>query len=470
MRRLSIRAKLTAAFAAASLLVLALAGLFVYVRVNTDLTDSIDGGLHARADELGALVSRGSPRALRLNGQLLVEKEDGFAQVLTPRGRVVVTRGPGGRPVAATTLRPRVGAAIAPAEAKAAARQQVLIADRTISGIEGEARILARPVTVGDQVRVVVIGTSTADRNETLAGLRRTFLIAAPAVILLASGFGYLLAGRAMAPVAAMRRRAEEITLERSGERLPLPPADDEIHQLGETLNTMLDRIEASLARERVFVSDASHELRTPLAILRAELELADRPGRTPDEVRSALHSAAEEVERLSQLAEDLLVIARSDRGRLPIAREPVALADLLEGVRERFAHRGADAGRRIKVEAAADARAELDPLRMEQALGNLVDNALRHGDGEVRLAAALDGGRAVFEVSDEGSGIPGEFQPQAFERFTRADDGRTGGGAGLGLAIVRAIADAHGGEAAIAASPRGGATVVVSVPLDQDA
>ena len=118
-----------------------------------------------------------------------------------------------------------------------------------------------------------------------------------------------------------MRRRAQEITLERSGERLPLPRAEDEIHHLGETLNLMLDRLEAGVQRERVFVDEASHELRTPLAILGAELELADRPERSPEDLRAAVGSAREEIDRLSQLAEDLLVIARFDQGQLPIAR-----------------------------------------------------------------------------------------------------------------------------------------------------
>jgi signal transduction histidine kinase len=336
--------------------------------------------------------------------------------------------------------------------------------EREVPGIDDEARIIARPVKAGNRIVVVAVGGSTEDRDETLAGLRYAFLIGAPVALLLASGLGYLLAGRALAPVEAMRRRAGEITLERSGERLPLPRAEDEIHDLGQTLNTMLDRIEASLERERVFVSDASHELRTPLANLRAELELANREGRSPDEMRAALRSAAEETERLTQLAEDLLVIARSDQGRLPIKREPTDLGTLLDRVRDRFSRRAEQAGRQISVDA-NDVAAEVDPLRLEQAVGNLVDNALRHGDGEVRLHAAMNGDDATVSVSDHGSGFPSGFADQAFERFTRADQGRTAGGAGLGLAIVQAIATAHGGEAEIVANANGATTVRISLP-----
>ncbi|MGZ5321897.1 MAG: sensor histidine kinase, partial [Solirubrobacterales bacterium] len=315
-------------------------------------------------------------------------------------------------------------------------------------------------VTAFDRVHVVVVGASTQDREETLVGLRAAFGVGAPVAILLASGLGFLLAGRALAPVEALRRRAAEITLERSGERLPLPASEDEIHRLAATLNEMLDRIESSLERERVFVADASHELRTPLAILRAELELAGKPGRSPEELRAALASAAEEVERLTRLAEDLLVIARSDQGRLPVKREPVRLDELLERVRGRFASRAEAEGRSIAAEAPSGAEAELDSLRMEQALGNLVDNALRHGRGTVRLAASRNGQRAELSVADEGTGFPEAFAPRAFERFTRADEGRTGGGAGLGLAIVRAVARAHGGDASA-----DGARVRISVP-----
>jgi signal transduction histidine kinase len=301
---------------------------------------------------------------------------------------------------------------------------------------------------------------------ETLNGLLKAFLIWSPVGLVLAGGFGYLLAGRSLAPVDAMRRRAQRITLARTGERLPLPRAHDEIHDLGETLNAMLDRIEGLLERERVFVADASHELRTPLAILRTELELAERPGRSPEDVRAAVRSAAEEVDRLARLAEDLLVIARSDQGQLPLETEQVDLRELLDRVSARFAPAARDAGRQLVVEAAPRTVAGIDPLRIEQALGNLVDNALRHGSGDVRLSARLEAGLAVIEVSDAGDGFPAGFESQAFERFTRPG-GRAGEGSGLGLAIARAVATAHSGSIDIVpGQPR--TTVRIAVPLSQ--
>ena len=457
--RLSIRAKLTVAFAAALILVLALAGLFVYLRVSSGLTEAIDDSLQARASDVAAVVARGEEdeaddRRQSLSGGLF-GGEEGFSQILTPGGRVV-----------ASTLPPGAGPALDPEQLDRAAGERIVVEGREVPGVEGEARVLGEPASSPDGKVVVVAGASTDDRSEALAGIASAFAIGAPLALLVASGLGYLLAARSLAPVEAMRRRASGITLERSGERLPLPRAEDEIHRLGETLNTMLDRIEAVLERERVFVADASHELRTPLATLRTELELALRSERSSEELRAALRSAAEEVDRLSQLAEDLLVIARSDQGRLPIAREPIELSVLLERVRKRFEDRARERGREIVVAAPSSLRAELDGLRIEQALGNLVENALRHGGGEVSLSARRDDGSAVLEVSDHGPGFPDGFEAEAFDRFTRAGDGRTGGGAGLGLAIVRAIATAHGGGVVVAASGEAATTLRITLPL----
>ncbi len=446
---LSIRARLTAAFAAAMILVLVMAGAFVYLKVRSDLTEALEESLGSRADDVAALVSAAGTSTPDLGGERLVDGEDSFAQVIGPDGEVV-----------ASTLPASSGAAITPTEAQAAAGGEPLVSERDVPSIDGEAKLLARSVETPAGESTVVVGATTQDRSEALAGLTGAFAIGGPVAILLASLLGYLLAGRAMAPVESMRRRAAGITLERSGERLPLPRADDELHRLGETLNEMLDRIEGSLERERVFVADASHELRTPLAILRTELELARRPGRSADELRAALQSTAEEVDRLARLAEDLLVIARSDQGRLPIAREATELESLLERVRDRFAPQAAEAGREISVSAPVGSQAELDPMRIEQALGNLVENSLRHGAGDVRLEADLNGGSTVLEVSDAGPGFPDGFRDRAFERFSRADEGRTGGGAGLGLAIVRAVAQAHGGDA-----EADGSTVKLTLP-----
>jgi signal transduction histidine kinase len=190
---------------------------------------------------------------------------------------------------------------------------------------------------------------------------------------------------------------------------------------LARRLNAMLGRLENALERERAFVADASHELRTPLALLRTELELALRHARTFDEAAQTLRGALAKTERLSRLADDLLVLARMDRGALPVEREQIEGQKLLDRIAERFARRAHAAGRHIDVIAPVALAVAADPLRLEQALGNLIDNALSHGAGTVRVAATHSGGRVEVHVTDQGPGFP------TISRSAPSSDSRAG-------------------------------------------
>jgi signal transduction histidine kinase len=223
-----------------------------------------------------------------------------------------------------------------------------------------------------------------------------------------------------------------------------VPETGDELERLGTTLNEMLGRLETALEREREFVADAGHELRTPLALLRTELELALRQGTTVEELRDAILMSSREADRLSQLAEDLLLIASADRGRLPLRREPVSVDQLFGGIVTRFELQARESGKSVRAVPAQGLTVDGDLLRLQQALGNLVDNALRYGGSAIRLEADEQG----LHVRDDGPGFASGFLPHAFERFSRGDGARGGGGAGLGLSIVHAIAEAHGGSA----------------------
>jgi two-component system OmpR family sensor kinase len=457
MRRLPIRLRMTAALAVAMALVLAGTSWFLYARLDSHLTLALDRDLRLREQDLAALVRQPDASLAAVSGGRLVERGESYAQLMDARGSVLKTTRPlGDRPL------------LTPGEL-ARARQGPLFANRrSVPGLDEPSRLLATPLQREGRRLVLVVGATSQDRAETLAGFRDELLIAGPIALLLASLVGYLLAGLALRPVESMRRRAAAISAETPGERLPVPATGDELERLGETLNAMLGRLEAALEREREFVADAGHELRTPLALLRTELELALRHAESPEELREAVRLSSEEVDRLSQLAEDLLLVARSDRGKLPLRLETLDAAELLTSVATRFQWRAEEAQRSLAPAAEPGAQIRGDRLRLEQALGNLVDNALRHGEGEVRLAAEPVDGLVELHVTDEGHGFPPHFLGQAFERFTRADPARTRGGAGLGLSIVRVIAEAHGGSAEAANRTHGGADVWVSLPVDQ--
>jgi len=419
---MSARLRVTLVFTAVMAVVLLGAGLFLYLRLGHELDAGIERNLEARA------------------GTFNDRDDDAVAQVLDTSGRVVQsTEEAGQTPLLSTE------------QIREALDDEVTV-DRELD--DDRYRLLGTE----SGGRVVVVGESVDDRDEAVASLGTLLLIGGPITLLLAALAGYGATAAALRPVERMRARAAQIEAAEPGARLPVPPADDEIGRLGATLNAMLDRIEAAFQRERTFVADASHELRTPLSILRTELELALSRGRTNEELVAALRSASEETDRLVALAEDLLVIARSDQGELPIRAEELRAAELLERVRDRRAPEAT-------IAAGADGLVvHGDPLRLEQALGNLLDNARRYGGPPIELAAEARDGAVRLHVRDDGPGMPDGLA--AFERFTRGDAARGRGGAGLGLAIVAAIARAHGGEAGAANGPDGGADVWIELPV----
>jgi two-component system, OmpR family, sensor kinase len=445
LARLPVRARLTLAFTGVMAVLLAAASIALSLLVAHNLDSTINDGLAARAGDAAALVRTGTGRGR------LVRTGEAFAQLLSPAGQVIdTTPGAGPAPL------------LSPAET-ARARRRVVIADRP--GRRGEElRLYARPARTPHGHAVVVVGESLLQRERALDALHALLAVGGPLALLIASGVGYAMAAAALRPVERMRRRAAAITVAETGGRLPVPLANDELGRLGRPLNEMLGRLEVAFNRERAFVSDASHELRTPLSILRMELELALRGRHTKGEIEAALRSAAEETERLSRLAEDLLVIARSDQGRLPVRPQPLDAGDVLRRVAARFQTRAKAEGRPLDPQPAPGVVVQADPARLEQALANLVDNALSYGEGAVALSARRENGAVELHVSDEGAGFPPAFLPHAFERFSRADQARGGGSAGLGLAIASAVAKAHGGTAHAANRDRG-ADVWISIP-----
>ncbi|MBA3865563.1 MAG: HAMP domain-containing protein [Solirubrobacterales bacterium] len=454
MSHISIRLRVTLVFAVVMALVLGATGVFVYLRFEAELDATINAGLRSRANDVAALIKE-ADSGLAEGQQHLVGRTESFAEVLEVGGRVSDSSLAVGRHVLLT-----------PIELKRALSVPIFLNRGPLPGLQDESRLLAVPVTARGKERVVVVGTSTEARTDSLTDLAQLLLVGGPVALLLASLAAYGVAAAALKPVEAMRSRAAEISAAEPDQRLPVPPTHDEVARLGLTLNEMLERLGEALAHERAFVADASHELRTPLAILRTELELALAKGRSPEELRAALASAAEETDRLTQLSEDLLTIAQTERGELPLRIARVDLPATLAGIERRFSGRAEERGRRIDVDAPSPLSLEADRLRLDQAIGSMVDNALRYGAGPIEVRAVGEGGSVEIHVLDRGEGFPPEFLERAFERFSRASSSDRDGGSGLGLAIVQTVARAHGGEAHAANRAEGGADVWVTLPV----
>ncbi|MFH0915621.1 MAG: ATP-binding protein [bacterium] len=452
---LPIRIRLTLVFALAMAIVLAAMGVFLYVGLGSALDEAIDASLRTRADDVAALILQSESGLQEGGGSGLTDSGQSLAQVLGQTGAVIDST---------PNLGP--GSLLSSTELRQAAQGTITLERASVTGVEGSTRLLATPVRAQDQDLVVVVGASLENRSEALSNLLSQLAVGGPLALLAAALLAYGLASAAFRPVESMRRQADAISATEPGRRLPVSKARDEIARLGATLNDMLARLESALATERAFVSDASHELRTPLTLLKAELDLALSRERPAEELVAALRSAAEETDRLAQLAEDLLVLARADQGRLPVRLSTVDAKEIIESVRERFGRRAADSGMTLEAKSPAGLLLAGDRLRLEQALANMVENSLRHGASPIQLTVMDRGDTAEIHVLDRGPGFKPAFLPRAFERFSQADESRSAGGAGLGLPIVDIIARAHGGTAHAADRDGGGADVWLSLPL----
>lgn len=419
--RWPLRTRVALAFLAATAIAVTGLGVLVQLRVSDALEDRLRDSVGAEADRLEATSDRDLAAAVSaLGGEV-------HAQVLTAGGDVRASS----RLVEDSLLDVE--------ELQASGRTRWL--QRTVTVLDDDAAaagqldsererlvLLIKPVGEG----FLVVGTSRQDADEALTTLRNQLLIAGPLALAVAGGLGYVVAGAGLRPIERMRARAATISARSAGERLPVPEADDELRRLALTLNAMIGRLDDGLQRERRFVADASHDLRTPLALMLTEIELALAGQRTPEELRQALHSVDDEVRRLIALAEDLLERADSGDLSLPIESRPVDLLALVARVVERF--RPAAGSRGIELTAPRPVEIHGDVTRLDRALSNLVDNAIRHGAGDIDVAVSAVPGKAVVTVTDEGDGFPTDVSLRP-------------GDSGLGLRIVREIARAHGGS-----------------------
>jgi two-component system OmpR family sensor kinase len=440
--RMSLRWRLTLAFAVAMTGILAALGTLVYFSVSSELLAAVDRDLGVRADALTSALAADPSTPLE-GGHRFVDPDEAFAQVIDAHGATVdSTAGVTGHPL------------LSAAAALAVVRPQFFTEPATAR--DDPRRLLAVPAQIDRQPRIVVVGQTLGDRNDALARLLELFAVLGPIALLATSTGGWVLAGRALRPVDKMRRRATELAMQDGLAQLPVPSTRDELARLAQTLNSLLARVHTSAERELRFVDDASHELRTPLAVLKAELDLSLSRPRGAEDLQDTVRAAARETDRLVRLAEDLLVLARVRQQGLPVKRRLTDVADLIESS-VGPARAAADAAGREIVVRAVDSVVDVDPDRMRQALLNLLDNALRHGAGTVTVTTSQDASGFSIEVRDEGPGIAPALRSTAFEPFRRGPslDGPLGG-SGLGLSIVRAVVEAHSGTATAFAEQHG--------------
>jgi two-component system OmpR family sensor kinase len=456
-----IRLRLTLVVAAATILLAGLAGLLGPRALQTSLVEAIDEHLAQRATPITVVLTDPDDTTVDLGdlGDEVNASPGSFVQVLDPSGRVLASS-------AGLPNRPLVPASVL---ARLTTGSPIGFEEPLDGRGSERVRVLAVPVARADGRYVVAVGSSLATTQAALERVRTGLVAGGVAVVALASLGAWLLAGAALRPVERLRAAVAAVPPDQPGQALQVPATRDELAALAATMNQLLGRIGQALERERRLIADASHELRNPLAVLRTELELADQPGRSRAELAESVSHAAREADRVARLAEDLLFLARTDQGGPNVAPTRQPLHPVLAGAVTAASGRAAAGGIRLELEVEAGLDASVDADRLRQAADNLLDNALRVAPrgSAVQVQAQRRDGTVTLAVSDAGPGFPAHFLPHAFERFRRADPARTRqhGGAGLGLAIVEAIARGHGGRAEAANRPEGGAVVRLILP-----
>ena len=438
--RLSIRVRTTLGATVVVGVALVVAGVLVVLLLRRDLTASVDAAADLRAEDLVAALEAGRDPASLVAG----DDDEALVQIVTEDGRVVA---------ASEDL--EGAAALASDEVEG---RSVDVPDES----DGY-RLVADTADLDGGHLLVVVARSADAVDEGTGAVGGSLLVGIPLLLLLVAATTWIVTGRALRPVEAIRREVDAITEAEMARRVPAPGGRDEIARLAGTMNAMLDRLETGRDRTRRFVSDASHELRSPIATIRHELEVARADPTVVDVAALADRLLAEDL-RMQALVEDLLLLARSDEGRIVGVRRPVDVDDLVLAEAARL--RRLD-GVAVDASGVGAGQVSGDAAALGRVVRNLVDNAARHASTTVHLGVATEGPTVRVWVADDGPGIPAADRERVFERFTRLDASRTRGtgGYGLGLAIAAEVVRAHGGRIGVTDGPAGGARFVVDLP-----
>lgn len=425
---------------------LAIGSLSLYVVLGLAGMRTLDASAGATSADVVQLVEEGRlPEPIPVTGSQIVQVVDAEDRVLS-----------------ASTNADRLTSLLGPGEVARALDSPITVPGSRI-GLSSPLRVTAQRAdtgTGGSARRTVLVAQQFDDVADAQRILGVTLLATYPLLLVVLVLIAWRVVGATLRPVEALRSAADEISGTGQRDRLPVPSSHDEIHALALTLNSMLDRLAAARERQRSFVADAAHELRSPLASMRTQLEVAERRGEAPD----ALPDLVEEVQRMTGLVDDLLVLARLDATPEGADPRPVDLDLLLAEVVGRFA------GARVPVTLLPGPSVTVElarPEHLDRVVTNLLTNGVRHARSQVHVELLADTGEVLITVTDDGEGVPEAQREEVFERFTRLDQARDrdAGGSGLGLAIARQLVEGVGGSVAIGEAAGGGAAVVVRLP-----
>jgi heavy metal sensor kinase len=400
-----------------------------------------------------------------LNLDRIIEEATGqrptgkFIQVLDKTGRIGLKSGSLGKfqlPISIKALR------------NASKGKMTFETNRTIGTVP--IRIVTMPIVEGRRIaNIVQVASSLEDVEKALHTLFLILSITIPSALAVASLGGHFLANRALNPVDEVTNTARAITSHNLNKRIRIKKAKDEIGRLAETFNEMISRLDLSFKKIRQFSADASHELKTPLTVLKGEIEVALRRARTGDEYREILSSNLEEINNMTRIVDDLLLLSRADTGEVPLTKSRVELSEFLSEIQVQSQVLATTREIDVYLHKSQAVYALADPLRLKSMMLNLIENGIKYSQPGARIDITLekDDSWAFITVSDRGIGISQEALPHIFDRFYRVDKARSHqeGGSGLGLSICKWIAEAHQGSISARSELGKGSTFVVRMP-----
>jgi signal transduction histidine kinase len=445
-QRISLRTRMLIISSLAVAVVLSIGGVLLLALLRAELVDSADDAGEDTAISISKLAEEGT-----LPPELASTEEVAAAVQVVRGGEVIsaTTNAVGSRPFRMDELEP--------GESDLVERETLPFDD------DGPFRVVALGTETPTGDATIYVAVDIEDVAEVVSVAAKVGSAGLAALVIVLAAVLWVVIGRTLAPVAAIRERADAITGSELHQRVPQPVGRDEISDLARTINEMLARLESSAKRQEAFVADAAHELRSPIASLQARLETELLSPRTPTDDRLTRDLLRETI-RMARLVDHLLLLARSDAGTISADKVPV---DMDEVVRESVTSAG-ETTVPITTEQVEPVQVMGQPALLEHVVSNLLDNAGRFAESSISVSLEANGQHAHLTVDDDGPGIPEHLRVDVLNRFVRVDESRERGtgGAGLGLAIVSEIVRVHSGEIVISDSPAGGARVRVLLPL----